>query len=96
MSIDTLIANRKAIPETIRQAGYPWLANQTESDLAELCRAQTAELRECQQQRDNALAALRAIVGAIEDEFAPGFGDPGYYTKCELAMLARARDVLSR
>jgi len=44
MSIDTLIANREAIPETIRQAGYPSLATQTENDLAELARLQTDEI----------------------------------------------------
>ena len=44
MSIDTLIANREAIPETIRQAGYPSLATQTENDMDELARLQNDEI----------------------------------------------------
>ena len=56
MSIDTLIANR-CIPETIRQAGYPSLATQTENDLAELL----AEIDKVRLERDNALLAYEPL-----------------------------------
>ena len=35
---------REAIPEAIRQAGYPALAKQTENDLAELAKLQNDEI----------------------------------------------------
>ena len=35
---------REAIPEAIRQAGYPSLATQTENDLAELAKLQNDEI----------------------------------------------------
>jgi len=44
MSIDTLIANRGAILDTIRQAGYPSLATQTENDMDELVGLQNDEI----------------------------------------------------
>ena len=67
MSIDTLIANREAIPETIRQAGYPSLATQTENDMDELVGLQTGDLKVCQRQLDEARGNLSWLVHLHHD-----------------------------
>lgn len=95
MSVDTLIANKTAIPEMLRQAGYPWMANQTANDLAELCQMYGENLRECQREHYETLAILRDIVDAIEDEHDPAFTDP-QYTDRELELIKRARIALRR
>lgn len=99
MSIDTLKANRKSIPQAIRQAGYPSLATQTENDLAALSRAQTDELGECQRQREDTLAALRAVLDAFEPYHA-SVCNRKTFTAAEIAKypivaaLVQARAVL--
>ncbi len=100
MGIDTLTANRKCIPDAIRQAGYPSLATQTENDLEALSRAQTEQLGECQRQREDTVAALRAVLDAFEPHYATVYKRETFTSKeiaryPIVAALVQARAVLT-
>ena len=87
MGIQTLIDNKDAIPQMLRQAGYLTMANQVEDDLMGLAEA----LTKLEHQHDDALLALRAVIGVIEGEHV---FRPDLVTRNEGHILTIAKKAL--
>jgi len=88
MGIQTLIDNKDAIPQILRQAGYLTMANQVEDDLTGLAE----ELTKCQHERADALLALRTIQKTMEKPH--GYHLPVLGAARERSILAIAKKAL--